>query len=360
MDRKDDYLMYPKYGSVKTDWPNLAARTMINREPNMNPKGQWAYEDGLMLNGMYAIYKSTGNVRYLQYIQDNLDRFITDQGQIKGYHYGEFSLDQINNGKAILDLYEETHQNKYKIAATTLYKQLLNQPRTAGGIFWHKKMYPYQVWLDGLYMGAVFYARYQKLFGIQDRLDDVMAQFLGAYQVTHDDKTGLCYHAYDEKHQQSWANKDTGHSPHFWTRSIGWFVMAMVDVLEYLPEISPERAQILDNLKVLLDALRKVAEPITCLWYQITDEGERPMNYLESSGSFMILNALAKALRKGYLSETDWGDFLDEAYPNALKQFVSTDQHQNVNVNKVVYTCGLGGARNRMDLLLITSANRLL
>ncbi|MCH4170291.1 MAG: glycoside hydrolase family 88 protein [Lactobacillus sp.] len=339
--------MYPKYGDIKTDWPNLAAQTMVSREPNMNLKGKWEYEDGLMLNGVYAIYEATGKKQYLQYIQDNLDRFINDQGQIKGYHREEFNLDHINNGKAVLDLYEETHLEKYKIAADTLYDQLLHQPKTDSGIFWHKQIYPYQVWLDGLYMGSVFYARYQKLFGIQDNLDDVVKQFLGAYDVTYDAKTGLCFHAYDEKRQQFWANKDTGHSPHFWTRSIGWFVMAMVDVLEYLPEDLTGRAEILANLKALLNALRKVADPQTSLWYQITDEGGRPMNYLESSGSLMILNAIAKALRKGYLTETDWGTFLDTAYPNALAQFISIDRHQYVNVNKIAHVGGLGGPDQR-------------
>lgn len=237
--------MYTVYGDTKTDWPNLAAQTMLKREPVMNLKGKWEYEDGLMLNGMYQIYLATHNVKYLNYVKDNIDAFVNEKGEIKSYYYSEFNLDHINNGKALLDLYQETKNEKYHIAADTLYKQLLNQPRTKSGIFWHKKIYPNQVWLDGLYMGSVFYARYQSTFGISDHLDDVVHQFLGAYKLTYDKKTGLCYHACDESREQFWCDKETGNSPHFWTRSLGWFVMAMIDVLEYLPKDLDGRENIL-------------------------------------------------------------------------------------------------------------------
>lgn len=339
--------MYRAYGDVTTDWPNIAATTMLKREPSMNLKGKWEYEDGLMLNGIYQIYQTTHDQRYLDYVKSNIDQFVNDKGEIKSYQADEFNLDYINNGKAVLDLYEETHEEKYKLAADTLYQQLLKQPRTKADVFWHKKMYPYQVWLDGLYMGSVFYARYQREFGITDHLADVVHQFLGAYEVTYDAKTGLCYHAYDESREQFWCDKVTGHSPHFWTRSLGWYVMAMIDVLEYLPDELTGKQTILSNVQALLQALRQVADPETNLWYQVTDEGDRPMNYLESSGSLMILNAIAKGLRKGYLAEDEWGEFLNKGYTAALQQFISIDRHQYINVNKIAHVGGLGGPNKR-------------
>jgi len=338
--------MYHQYGDVNTDWATLGADTMVNREPHMNLKGKWEYEDGLMLNGMNAIYQRLHKPEYLQYELDNINEFVDDQGNIKGYHPDELSLDYINSGKAVLDCWDATHEEKYKIAATTLYKQFAVQPRTKDGIFWHKKMYPYQIWLDGLYMGSAFYARYQKTFGITENLDDVIHQFLGAYSATLDEKTGLCYHAIDTSKQMFWCDPETGLSPHFWTRSIGWFVMAMVDTLEVLPEDLDGREQLHANLVSELQALRNASDEHN-LWYQITDEPDRPMNYLESSGSLMILNAIAKGLRKGYLKEDEWSEFLDKGYANAISQFITVDRHNYVNVNKIAHVGGLGGPNKR-------------
>lgn len=339
--------MYRQYGNPETDWPNKGAQTMLQREPVMNPNHKWEYEDGLMLNGMYEIYQVTGHKEYLQYIKHNIDLFVDGQGNIANYNYDEFNLDHVNNGKALLDLYEETKDPRYKVAADKLYDQLLHQPKTKGGTFWHKNMYPYQVWLDGLYMGSVFYARYQKMFGITDHLEDVIHQFLSAYEVTIDQQSGLCYHAYDETKEMYWADPKTGHSPHFWLRSIGWFIMAMVDVQEYLPDNSAGKKQINTNLNHLLDAVQKVADPKTNLWYQIPDEGERPMNYLEASGSLMILNAIAKAVRMGYIPTKKWEPILSEGWSHALEQFISITNEGYVNVNKIAHVGGLGGTTHR-------------
>lgn len=339
--------LFKPYGSPKTNWPILAADTMIRREPHMNLHGKWEYEDGLMLNGMYAIFQSTKKEEYFKYIRDNIDEFVDSTDHIKGYYPEETSLDYINNGKAILDIYDETHEEKYKQAATSLYKQLLTQPRTSTDVFWHKGIYPNQIWLDGLYMASVFYARYQKTFGITENLSDVVHQFLESYNATIDHSTGLCFHATDVSKEAFWCNPQSGHSPHFWTRSIGWYVMAMVDVLEYLPDGLNGKETILSNLNSLLTALRKVADTRTNLWYQIPDESERPMNYLESSGSLMILNAIAKGLRKGYLNSKVWDEFLQKGFKNALREFISIDRHNFVNVNKIAHVGGLGGKNQR-------------
>ena len=339
--------MYQTYGNQQTDWLHLAGDTMLNREPNMNLAHKWEYEDGLMLSGVYQIFLKTGEQKYLDYIKSNIDAYLDDAGHIDGYHFDEFNLDHINNGKILLDLFAETHDQKYKLAADQLYQQLLAQPRTPEGTFWHKKIYPNQVWLDGLYMGSVFYGRYLAQFKPEIGFEDVAHQFISAYNVTLDAQSGLCYHAYDAKKIQPWANPETGHSPHFWTRSIGWFVMSMVDVLEYIPETDSQRTTILKHLNDLLAALKAVADQKTHLWYQITDEADRPMNYLESSGSLMILTAIAKAIRLNYISKDDWRPFLMTGYDNALKEFISVTNQNNVNVNKIAHVGGLGGPNKR-------------
>lgn len=331
---------------IKKDWATLCADSMLERQPNLDT-GKWRYEDGLMLNGMYEVFKRTKETKYLDYIKHNLNLFIDESGSIKGYAPDEEQLDHVNNGKAILDAFDETGDKRYQKAAEMLFVQLKRQPRTTEGVFWHKKIYPNQVWLDGVYMGDVFYARYQNEFGINDSLQDAAQQVIGAYKLTKDKGTGLCYHAYDGEKKMYWADKQSGHSPHFWTRSIGWFVMAMVDILEYLPDSLPEKDQIISILNDQLDLLRLYSDTKTKLWYQVTDEGDKPLNYLESSGSLMILNAIAKGIRKGYLSRDKWLEFLNTSYQNALENFISVDKSGLVNVHKIVYVSGLGGEQRR-------------
>ncbi len=171
-------------------------------------------------------------------------------------------------------------------------------------------------------MASVFYARYARTFGRDDLFDDVVLQFTTAYELTLDPVTGLCRHAYDESRQMPWADPGTGRSPHVWLRALGWFVMAMTDVLEHLPD-GRGRTEILGNLRDLLGSLLAVADPGTGLWYQIPDQGGRPLNYLESSGSFMVLAAVAKGLRLGYLDDAAWAPHLARGWENAIEQFLT-------------------------------------
>ncbi|MCC4399992.1 glycoside hydrolase family 88 protein [Limosilactobacillus reuteri] len=340
--------MYKGYGKPSDDWATRTVETLLEREPEVNLKGKWEYEDGLMLDGVMDVYERTKNKAYLNYIKHYFDSYIQPNGEIKGYNVNLFRLDDINNGKVLLRLYNLTKNNKYKEALDKQYSQLETQPRTNSNLFWHKKSYPNQVWLDGIYMGDVFYAEYLEKFQENPSFDDVIHQFTKSYEIALDDKTGLCYHAVDESKEMYWANKENGHSPHFWLRSIGWYVMAMTDVSEHLPQDNPGRTQILTNLNNLLQSLKNVADEKTNLWYQVPDEKDRPMNYLESSGSLMILNAIAKSLRKGYLSDKqEWTKFLIKGWENALEQFISITNEGWVNVNKIAHVGGLGGPNHR-------------
>lgn len=331
------------YGTARTRWAVLGADTLLAREPLMNPRDRWEYEDGLVLDGVRAVHRLTGDPRYSAYIRRNLDHFVREDGSILGYSRAEYNLDHVNNGKAVLDLLEETGDRRYRLAADRLFQQLLRQPRLRAGAFWHKQIYPDQVWLDGLYMGSVFYARYCVLAGRADLLDDVVLQFTTAYELTVEESSGLCRHACDESRRMGWADPRTGRSPHVWLRALGWFVMAMTDVLEHLPAEHPGRERIRVQLTDVLAALLRVRDPRTGLWFQIPDQGDRPLNYLESSGSFMVLAAIAKALRLGHLAGDDWEQALEAGWAHATEQFLSVDAQGWVNVHRMCHVAGLGG-----------------
>lgn len=340
--------MNTQYGEPSDDWAVKTVETVLKREPEVNLKGKWEYEDGLMLDGVMDVYERTHNSSYLDYIKHYFDSYIGDDGNVKGYNTDLYRLDDINNGKVLLRLYKLTNNKKYKKVLDKQFNQLKTQPRTINNLFWHKKSYPNQVWLDGIYMGDVFYAEYLEAFNDKPSFEDVIHQFLKSYEISFDQESGLCYHAVDESKRMYWADKENGHSPHFWLRSIGWYVMAMTDVLEHLPQNSTGYKKILLNLNSLLEALRNVADKNTNLWYQIPDEGNRPMNYLESSGSLMILNAIAKSLRMNYLNDPkSWKRFLIKGWENALQQFISITNEGYVNINKIAHVGGLGGPNHR-------------
>lgn len=275
-----------------------------------------------------------------------MDAFVDESGEIRKYTYEEFNIDYINNGKVLLTLFKETGELKYKKAIDTLRKQLKEQPRTAEGVFWHKKIYPYQIWLDGLYMGAPFYTEYINEYGREEEYDDITKQFLLCAKNTIDVNTGLLYHAFDEKKIQPWCNKETGHSKNFWGRSMGWFVMGLADTLALLPETHKDHPSLVTLLQETLLALRNVQDVQTGLWYQVLDLGTRRGNYLESSASCMILYAMAKGIRLGFLGE-EWVDTAKHVYEEILAEFITVTNEGLVNLNKTCQVAGLGGADKR-------------
>jgi Predicted unsaturated glucuronyl hydrolase involved in regulation of bacterial surface properties, and related proteins len=327
-------------------WMEQAVQSIITRRPQINPKGKWEYEDGLVLDAIYTYYKATNNPEFLTYIQNNLNFFINAQGEIARYSLEEFNIDNVNNGKILTSLYLETKEEKYKIAIDTLREQLNQHPRTTEGAFWHKKIYPYQIWLDGLYMGSVFYARYIQNFAATKDYSDVTKQFIISYKHTLDEKTGLLYHAWDERKEQEWANPETGLSPHFWGRAMGWYVMALIDVIEVLPKTDKDYPTLTTMLTSLLEALKNCRDSKTKLWYQILDLPKRKGNYLESSASSMIVAAFAKAYRLG-LAGNEYKKMALESYEHIIEEFITETKEGYVNVNKMCGVAGLGGADRR-------------
>lgn len=258
----------------------------------------WNYEDGCVLIGLNALYEARGDERYFQALRMFIDRYIGQDGTIRLYNPEEYNIDYIPAGRVLFPLYERTGLEKYRTAAESLMNQLRTQPRTADGSFWHKGIYPNQVWLDGLYMGLPFYAMYETRFGSSDSFEDILQQFVNCRRRLYSPENGLYYHAYCESRDIFWCDKETGLSANFWTRAIGWHLMAFADVYELLPSASQQ-----DTLRALwleaMDGMLKRRDPRTGLFWQLTALPDQPGNYLETSGSLMVAYSLMKGARLG-------------------------------------------------------------
>jgi unsaturated rhamnogalacturonyl hydrolase len=331
--------------------PNLSeqiAATAMNslwRDSSRNENGQpsqWSYEQGVVLKGIEGVWLSTGDGRYFSFIQKGMDNFVNADGSIRTYKAEDYNLDNINSGKILLLLYKVTGQDKYRKAAALLREQLKNHPRTSDGGFWHKKIYPNQMWLDGLYMAEPFYAEYAATFHEQSAFDDIAKQFILMESHARDPRTGLLYHGWDESKQQRWADPATGHSPNFWDRAMGWYAMALVDTLEFFPRTHPERAELIAIFNRLAKAVAKYQDTKTGLWYEVVDKGSEKGNYLEASGSSMFVYALAKGVRDGYLPAS-YLSVAKHGYNGLTSEFIKTDANGETNLDGTVSVAGLGG-----------------
>ncbi len=261
----------------------------------------WNYVDGCMIKAVLDVYAATGEDRYLRFADAFIDYYVNDDGVMLGHVVEEYNNDHVNEGKVLFPLYRMTGKEKYRKAMDILYRQIQGQPRTQGGNFLHKNIYPNQVWLDGLYMTLPFYAEYAREFGGGEKYPDILKQFANVHALMRDPVTGLLYHAYDETRTCPWANAATGCSRHFWTRSLGWYAMALVDTLEILDGTSADTKGIRESLRDLAIAFICIADPATGLFWQVTDARGREGNYLETSGSCAIAYILMKGARLGVL-----------------------------------------------------------
>lgn len=325
---------------TKKPWSVRVADSLLQRTPRLDER--WGYETGVALKGVEHVWKKTADARYWQYIQDNMDGFLLPDGTIRTYCFEEYNLDLINQGRLLLPLYTATHDERYRRAASLLRSQLRAQPRTTEGGFWHKGIYPYQMWLDSSYVGSTFYAEFAAAFDEPEAFDDVAKQMALIEQHTRDARSGLLYHAWDESKSQRWANPETGCSPHFWGRGMGWYAMALVDVLDVLPAAHAQRPTLIAILQRTMKAVLQVRDKASGAWFQILDQGERPGNYLESSASCMFVYALAKGARLGYLSKA-YRRVARQAFAGILRQFVVVGEDGLVNLTHTCGGAGLGG-----------------
>lgn len=326
-----------------TKWSIVMTESVMHRKPLFHKN--WAYDYGVVLKGMEKLWRATGKKEYFDYIKKNMDNLIDEAGEIFNYSQEHYNIDHCNNGKVLLFLFEQTGEEKYKKAADRLWKQMETHPRIKEGGFWHKKIYENQMWLDGLYMGAPFLMQYAKMFGKEETFDDLANQYIIMYNRSVDNKTGLLYHGYDESRKMPWADKATGCSPNFWSRSMGWYVMGIVDALDYLPEDNKHRAEIINILNKTFEAVVKYQDE-TGLWYQVTDMAGRASNYLEASGTAMFAYAMAKAYNKGY-SEAKYLEVAKKAYEGLVAELLDVDEEGHTNLRNICMVSGLGGTPYR-------------
>ena len=325
------------------------AETAVNRLWADSPNGKgippkWVYDYGVVLNGMRNLWYTTGDKRYFDFIKKGVDAFVNDDGTIKTYKVEEYNLDQVRMGSAVLMMYRVTGDAKYKKAAELIRSQLKGQPRTNEGGFWHKKIYPYQMWLDGLYMAEPFYAEYSATFG-ENNWDDIANQFIWMEKHTRDDKSGLLYHAWDESKKMAWADKATGRAPMFWGRAMGWYGMALVDVLDFFPKDHPKRAELIAILNREMTAIEKVQDRKSGLWWLILDTPGKEKNYFEASASCMFIYALEKGVRMGYL-QPSFNTSVHKAWTGIQREFLQ-QSGDDVDLLKTIGGAGLGGTPYR-------------
>ncbi len=298
--------------------------------------------------------EATGNLTYRQVKFQVTATYIAPDGVIRQYNKADFNMDSVAPGRALLRVYAEDPQPRYKVALDTLRAQLREHPKTDNGAFWHKQIYPGQLWLDGVYMGMPFLAEYAlKVESAAERersFEEISREFALTEKILRDPATGLYYHAWDEDRKQVWANPETGLSPHFWARGMGWLGMALVDVLDYMPAERAEDRTALVRMSVdLAKTLQRYQDP-SGTWWQIMDKPGALGNYRESSATAMFTYFLAKAVNQGYLTETNFGpglrDFVLRSYAGLINEFVLVHPDGKISMVNQCYVAGLGYGRD--------------
>jgi unsaturated rhamnogalacturonyl hydrolase len=301
----------------------------------------FGYAQGVGCCAMLNMWHATGDSKYYDYVAEWADTVVYDDGNIHLYDMSTYNIDYINSGKTLFDIYKQTGNEKYKKAMDLLVEQMRHHPRTLEGGYWHKLRYQHQIWLDGLYMGSPFLARYGLEFNQPEWIDEAVMQFTICHKRTHDANTGLYHHAWDESKSQRWANKETGHSPNFWGRSIGWWFMAMVDVLDFIPAEHEGRERIIGYIQGLADALPKYQDE-DGLWYQVVDMREREGNYPEASVTTQCMYAYAKAVNKGYIDEK-YRSIAIKAFNGLKKELLKELPDGTLSLTRCCQVGGLGG-----------------
>ncbi len=301
----------------------------------------FGYSQGVGCCAMLKMWKATGDRTYFDYVEKWLDNLILEDGSIHRYDRSAYNLDFINSGKVLFDCYRETGKQKYRRAMDVLIKQLKDQPRTCDGGFWHKLRYQHQMWLDGLYMASPFLSQFGAEFNQPEWIDEAVKQIKLCHLHTYDAKTGLYHHAWDESRTQRWADPETGHSPNFWGRSIGWWFMALVDNLDFIPEDHPDRAFVISLVQGLADTLPKYQDK-NGLWYQVIDCPKREGNYPEASVTTQCMYAIAKAVNKGYI-DASYRQYAEKAFEGLKSKLLGENADGSLTLTRCCAVGGLGG-----------------
>ena len=330
--------------------PDTYARWFADSEMRRFPKAYqldhgrrlfFGYAQGVGCCAMLRMWRQTGERHYFDYVEAWVDSLINEKGEIHLYDMSTYNLDFINSGKVLFDVYRETGNDKYKKAMDELIKQLKRHPRTLEGGYWHKLIYQHQMWLDGLYMASPFMAQYGAEFNRPEWIDEAVKQFALCHKHTYDAGTGLYHHAWDESKSQRWANPETGHSPNFWGRSIGWWFMALVDALDYIPEEHPGRSDMISWIQGLADTLPKYQDKAG-LWYQVIDQPKREGNFPEASVTSQCMYAYAKAVNKGYI-DAKYKAVAEKAFKGLKDKLLVENADGTLTLTRCCQVGGLGG-----------------
>lgn len=345
-------------GSVNNAEKNsvLMLRSEMERCPEasfldgMEGKLKWNYTTGLELKAMLDVYRAYGDESIFDYAEQWYDEIIDADGNIKTYKKANYNTDHICPARTLFYLYDRTGKDKYRKAIDTAYVQLQEHPRTSEGGFWHKQTYPWQMWLDGLYMAQPFYAEYNARYNPESVRDSVYRDIINHFNVvashTYDPATRLYRHAWDESREMFWCDKTSGQSAHAWGRALGWYTMALVEVLEWIPEDSEGRDSLVKILSGIVDVLPEYADPQTGMWYQVLDSPGREGNYVEATCSAMFIYAMLKGARLGLLDQ-ETKNYARDCYDAFVRTFVRIDSDGLMNIDHCCAVAGLGGKDNR-------------
>ncbi|MGC3958152.1 MAG: glycoside hydrolase family 88 protein [Verrucomicrobiota bacterium] len=312
-------------------------------------KVKWDYTAGLFTLSLLKLNQHVPDAKIVEFSKDTIGSFIKPDGGIQGYQLEEYNIDNIAPGKTVIALYELTKEERYKKCADLLRKQLETHPRTSEGGFWHKQRYPSQMWLDGLFMGAPFYAEYALRYDAARSAgdyEDVLKQFRLIDAHLFEPRTGLYYHGWDEKREQDWANRTTGTSSNYWGRGLGWYAMACVDVLDFLPRNHPGRPELIKTLNQVCEGIVKWQDKGSGLWWQVLDQGGREKNYLEATAATMFVYAMAKGVNEGYLDRALYTSAIERGYKGILQRLIKRSDSGEVTLTQCCSVAGLGYGRD--------------
>lgn len=340
-----DYSVIDRYINrlIEESTPDAPIWNIENIQKGKEPA--WNYIDGCMMTSLYNIYRLTGNKKYLDFVDEFIDYYVFDDGTIRGYEMSTYNVDNINEGRVLFDLYKETGKPKYKRAINLLYSQLQSQPRTETGNFWHKKIYPNQVWLDGLYMAQVFYTRYETTFNRGRNYSDIVKQFRNVWLNMYDNDKQLYYHGWDVSKQAFWADPETGLSKSFWLRSVGWYTVGLVDAISYFDLSRPNlKTELITIFRKTIEGLEQYIDPEKHMFWQVVDQKGREGNYVETSGSAMIAYAMMKGARLGFVDRRFAA--VGEKIFNGICREYLTETDGELNLGGICLMAGLGPESN--------------
>lgn len=333
-------------------------RSEMQRNPDAtyldgrNGERKWNYTTGLELKSFLDASKRYELPEVVEYVRAWADTMATEKGEVYKYKKSNYNVDHICPARIYFDLHDMygDQDKRYRRVTRKIREQIDSQPRTQSGEFWHKQIYPHQVWLDGFYMALPFYAEYTRRYGPKEQKDslfaDIVHQFTAGAENTFDPATGLFRHAWDESKSMFWCDPQTGLSAHAWGRATGWYAIALVEVLDYLPEDHPGHAVLVEQLNYFLQVLPKWADPETGMWYQVLDCPEREGNYQEATCSIMFIYAFLKGLRMGYIDRAH-EDYILGLYPKFIDRFIRENPDGTISMTDCCAVGGLGGKQMR-------------